>query len=77
MLEDPIVAEVCRVRERIAAKYGYDVRAIGRALQAEQRRGGHKTVSLEPKRLAGKAKVKRGKRSREKSGAPRKIEVAH
>jgi len=71
------VAEVRRVRERIAAKYGYDVRAIGRAMQAEQRGGGRKTVSLAPKRLAAQARTKRVKRSHGKTGGAQEDEVAH
>jgi hypothetical protein len=50
MWKDPIVEEVRRVRERHAAAYGYDLKAICKALKEEQRRGGRKVVSLRPKK---------------------------
>jgi hypothetical protein len=50
MHRDPIVEEVRRVRERHAAKYGYDLDAICKALRDDQRRSQRKVVSLPPKK---------------------------
>jgi hypothetical protein len=50
MWKDPIVEEVRRVRERHAARYGYDLDAICEALREEQRQSGRKVVSLPPKK---------------------------
>lgn len=50
MWKDPIVEEVRRVRERHAAKHGYDLDAICKALKEEQRRSRRKVVSLPPKK---------------------------
>ena len=51
MYEDSVVAEVRRIKEEHAARYGYDVRAIAAALRKEQEKGGRKVVSLPAKRL--------------------------
>jgi hypothetical protein len=45
MRDDSILREIWRIKDANAAKYGFDVRAIGKALQAEQRRSGRKMVS--------------------------------
>ncbi len=50
-MNDPIVQEVRRVREEMAAKFNYDVRAIVRHLQKEQKHSGRKAVRLPPKKL--------------------------
>ena len=50
MSNDPIVDEVRRVREVLAAKYGFDVKAILMASKKRQRRSAHKVVSLAPKK---------------------------
>jgi hypothetical protein len=50
MAKDAIVDEVRRVREDMAAKYGFDVKAILMASKKRQRRSTHKVVSLVPKR---------------------------
>jgi hypothetical protein len=50
MWKDPIVEEVRRVRERHAAKYGYNLNAICQALKEEQRRSRRKVVSFPPKK---------------------------
>ena len=50
MARDPIVDEVRRVREDLAARYGFDVKAI---LMASRKRRGpsrHKVVSVVPKK---------------------------
>jgi hypothetical protein len=50
MARDPIVDEVRRVREDLAAKYDFDVKAILMASKKRQRRSTHKVVSLVPKK---------------------------
>jgi hypothetical protein len=50
MSKDPIVDEVRRVREDLAAKYGFDVRAILAASKKRQDRSNRKIVSLVPKK---------------------------
>ena len=42
---DSILREVWRIKDENAAKYGCDVRALGKALQKEQLRSGRKVVS--------------------------------
>lgn len=49
MWEDPIVEEVREVREAHAAKYNYDLRAIYRALKAEEAESRNRFISLSPK----------------------------
>jgi hypothetical protein len=50
MARDPIVDEVRRVREDLAARYGFDVRAILAASKRRQARSTHKVVSFVPKK---------------------------
>jgi hypothetical protein len=50
MAKDPIVDEVRRVREGLAAKYGFDIKAILMASKKRQRRTTHKVVSLVQKK---------------------------
>lgn len=40
--DDPVVAEVRRIREEIAAEYGYDVRAMFAALQRAEATSGRR-----------------------------------
>ena len=49
MKADSILEELWRVKEAHAAKYGYDVRAMGKALMAQQAKGGRKVVSPPPR----------------------------
>ena len=51
MFTDAIVAEVRRIKEAHAAKYGYDVRAMAQALRKQQQHAGRKVVSLAPRRV--------------------------
>ena len=51
MREDSIIKQVRRAKEEIAAKYGNDVRALGKAIQEEQRRSGRTVVSRSAKRV--------------------------
>ena len=51
---DPILEELWRIKETHAAKYGYDVRAMLRAMrekQEEDEKRGVKFVSLPPRRI--------------------------
>mgnify|MGYP000557267985 CR=1 FL=1 len=50
MWKDPIVEEVRKVRQALAAKFDYDVDAIWRDLREQQARSGRKIVSFPPKR---------------------------
>jgi hypothetical protein len=50
MTNDPIVAEVRRVREDLAAKHGFDLKAILAASKKRQSRSKHKVVSFVPKK---------------------------
>ncbi|MBM4079990.1 MAG: hypothetical protein FJ278_09845 [Planctomycetes bacterium] len=52
MVDDPIVAEVRRVRERHARRFNYDPRAIFEDLKQKEKASGRKVVSYPPKRLA-------------------------
>ena len=49
-MKDPIVEEVRRVRERLAARYGYDVQKIAAAARRRQKRSGRKVVSFVAKK---------------------------
>jgi hypothetical protein len=50
MWKDPIVEEVRNAREEHAARFNYDLKAIFKDIQAEERRGDRRFVSLEPRR---------------------------
>jgi hypothetical protein len=50
MVRDPIVDEVRRVREDLAAKYGFEIKAILAASRKRQNRSRHKVVSFAPKK---------------------------
>lgn len=52
-MKDPIVEEVRRARERLAARYGYDVKRIAAAASRRQKRSGRKVVSLVAKKKLG------------------------
>jgi hypothetical protein len=56
MYRDEIVAEVRRIKEEHAARYGYDVRAMAAALREEQDKSGRRVVSLPAKRRAARKK---------------------
>ena len=43
---DPIVAEVRKIKDRLAARYNYDAEAMLRDTMRRQRRGGRKVVTL-------------------------------
>lgn len=50
MYEDEVLKEVWRIKDAIAARHGYDVRAIAKALREKQGKDGRRVVTLEPKR---------------------------
>jgi hypothetical protein len=50
MAKDPMVDEVRRVGENLAARYGFDVKAILVASKKRQGRSTHKVVSFVPKK---------------------------
>ena len=52
-MKDPIVEEVRRAREQLAAECGYDVRRIAEESQKRQETCGHKVVDLSGKRKTG------------------------
>ena len=52
MPTDPIVAEVRAARDRLAARFGYDLEAIFRHVQAEEARSGLTYVPCPPRRPA-------------------------
>ena len=57
MGKDPIVDEVRRVREELAAKHGFNVKAILAASKRRQRRSSHKVVSLIPKKKLSACRI--------------------
>ncbi len=50
MSTDPIVAEVRRVRDTLAAKFGYDLTAILRDARRRQKQSKRKVVSFRPRK---------------------------
>ena len=50
MARDPIVDEVRRVREDLAARYSFDTKAILQAAKKRQGRSAHKVVSFVAKK---------------------------
>jgi hypothetical protein len=45
MWKDPIVAEVRKIREKIAAKFNYDINAICEDARKRERKSGHPIAS--------------------------------
>jgi len=54
-LRDPIVEEMRRIKEEHAARFNYDITAMGKSLQEEQKRSGAKVVSYARKRKVRQA----------------------
>jgi hypothetical protein len=50
MIDDPIVAEVRRIRDEYARKFNYDLDAIFKDIQQKQSTSGRTYVSFPPKR---------------------------
>lgn len=46
MWQDPIIEEIHRIRQEHAAKFNFDVRAIVKYYQEQQKRSGRKVVSF-------------------------------
>ena len=59
MWEDPIVAEVRRVRAAHAAQFNNDLLAIYRDLKAQEQKSGHRFVSYPARRVAPSKKLVR------------------
>jgi hypothetical protein len=61
MWDDPIVAEVRKVRKEHAEKFNYDLRAIAADLKKQQKAGKRKFVKLHPRKpsVLPKGKVKK------------------
>ena len=55
MTDDPIMAEVRATRDRLAARFGYDVEAIFRHVQAQEARSGLTYVPCPPRRTTSAA----------------------
>ena len=49
MNNDPIMTEVHRVKDALSAKYGHDVRQLGKALQQAQKRTDGTYTSFPPR----------------------------
>ena len=54
---DPIIAEVRAVRDQHAARFGYDVKAIFRDIQARQEASGRQYVRYPARRIAPESEV--------------------
>jgi hypothetical protein len=52
MCDDPIVAEIRRIREEHAKKFNYDLHAICEDLRRSERESGREYVSFPPRRPA-------------------------
>ena len=52
MKDDPIMAEVRAARDRLAARFNYDLKAIFRHIQAEEARSGLTYVPCPPRETA-------------------------
>ncbi len=56
--ESPIVLEVRKVKERLAAKFNYDISAMLRDQMEREKTSGHRYVDLsKPRRKAGVKKI--------------------
>ena len=56
--QDPIVAEVRKVKERLAAKFNYDIDAMFRDLREQEKTSGQRYVDLsQPRRKTGAKKI--------------------
>ena len=51
MKNDPIVAEVRRIRHEHAARFNYDLDLIVKDLKMQERAGGRPCISLPPRRI--------------------------
>jgi hypothetical protein len=53
MQDDPVVAEIRRIREEIAARFNYDIEALGRYARELDAADNGKVISLPPRRPDG------------------------
>jgi hypothetical protein len=51
MWQDPIVEEIHKLREALAAKFQYDVQALGKFFQAQQQAEHREVVTRVPRRV--------------------------
>jgi len=51
---DPIVAEVRKIKDRLAARYGYDAEAMLRDAMRRQKRQGRTVVTLARRPVSGR-----------------------
>jgi hypothetical protein len=58
MYQDPIVAEIRAIREAYAKRFNYDLDAICRDLQEQEKRSGRKLVSFSRGRKRQRKKAK-------------------
>lgn len=56
MEQDEIIREVRAVRENLAARHNYDIRALLKEAQRRERDSDHKLIHLEPKQLNDETK---------------------
>lgn len=52
MYKDSIIEELWRVKDGLAAQYGYDIRRMARALRREEKKCGRRLVAYAPRRCA-------------------------
>jgi hypothetical protein len=50
MWQDPIVEEIHKIREALAAQFHYDVQELGKFFQAQQAAEHHEVVNRAPRR---------------------------
>ena len=55
MWQDPIVEEIHKIREELAAKFQYDVQALGKFFQTQQTTEHRVVVTRAPRRVPGAA----------------------
>ena len=51
MWQDPIVEEIHKIREALAAQFQYDVQALGKFFQAQQQEEHREVVTRAPRRV--------------------------
>ena len=70
MTDDPIMAELRATRDRLAARFNYDVEAIFRHIQAEEARSGLTCVPCPPRPQASAASESRARGRAAHAAAP-------
>lgn len=53
MHDDPVVAEIRRIREEIAARFNFDIEAIGKYARERDASDNSKVIRLPPRRPEG------------------------